>query len=130
MSSGSIAGSVSNIRHKLDSEAQKGSWEMTTAMNCKGVSRRRLLQLLVAAGGAPALAEAIVAETQPEVSPERLKVLADLLDRKFDQAQLETLSVTVQRSLDTFQLVRELDIDDRVQPCTVFQARPPGDNDN
>ena len=103
---------------------------MTTAMNCKGVSRRRLLQLLVAAGGAPALAEAIVAETQPEVSPERLKVLADLLDRKFDQAQLETLSVTVQRSLDTFQLVRELDIDDRVQPCTVFQARPPGDNDN
>ena len=96
-------------------------------MRSKDVSRRQLLQLLVAAGVAPALAEAIAAEAESghEVSPERLKALADLLDRNFDQAQLETLSVTVQRSLDSFQLVRELDIDDRVQPCTVFRARPP-----
>lgn len=83
------------------------------------ISRRQILRVLAAAGIAPALVEAQVPQS---VSPEVLEVAQKLLDQGFSVETLERITPAVQRGMDTFEIVRLLEIDDLVEPAPVFRA--------
>lgn len=86
------------------------------------LSRRRLVQLLVTGGLiAPEIAESL--QAREVVTPEILARAQKLLDRDLDPARLETILPAIQRNLDFFQIVRDLEIDDSVEPAPLFRAR-------
>lgn len=86
------------------------------------IDRRRLLQMLAAAGIVSAAdAEALQART--ELTPEILEKAQSLLDQGFDDERLRELLPAIQRNLDFFQIVRDEDIGDLVEPAPLFRAR-------
>jgi hypothetical protein len=87
------------------------------------VSRRHILQILAALGISGAAADALAAEAAPTVAPATLRIAAALLSGTFDERRLEVAQAAVQRNLDQLQAVRELDMDDAVEPGVMFQAR-------
>jgi hypothetical protein len=87
------------------------------------VSRRHMLQILAALGVSGPLAAEIAAQSAPIVSEDALRSAAAILAGSFDQARLGVARSALQRNLDQFQVVRELDIPDDVEPPTVFLPR-------
>ena len=86
------------------------------------MDRRRLLQLLSAAGLlSGARAEGLQARTQ--LTPEMLEQAQNLLDQGFEDERLREILPAIQRNLDFFQIVRDEDIDDLVEPAPIFDAR-------
>jgi hypothetical protein len=83
--------------------------------------RRRLLKLLVAAG-----VLAGTAETQSEtLTPEMLDRAMKLFEGELDEERLRAVLPAVQRNVDFFRIVRELEIEDDVEPAPIFHARRP-----
>jgi hypothetical protein len=87
------------------------------------ITRRRLLQALAAAGVAGPLALELVAQSRGRVSIDALRQASALLGEEFTPARLAVIEKALQRNLDQFQIVRDLVIDDRVEPAPVFMAR-------
>jgi hypothetical protein len=87
------------------------------------VSRRHILQILAALGITGTAADQLAASAAPTVSSEALRGAADLLSGRFDESRLRVAQAAVQRNLDQLQAVRELELPDRIEPATVFQAR-------
>jgi hypothetical protein len=81
--------------------------------------RRRLLKLMIAAGF---LAEAGAASGVSPLTPEILEKAMVLFEGDLGRESLEAVLPAVQRNVDFFRLVRELDIEDRVEPAPVFHA--------
>ena len=86
------------------------------------VSRRRALQLFALFGASGPLARRVFAQAPPEITPEVLRTASALIDQELDAGRLEVVAPALQRNLDQFQIVRELEIDDRVEPAAVFMA--------
>jgi hypothetical protein len=82
--------------------------------------RRRLLKLMIAAGF---LAETSTVEGATPLTPEILEKAMALFEGDLDAESLGRVLPAVQRNVDFFRLVRQLDIDDRVEPAPVFHAR-------
>lgn len=89
----------------------------------KQVTRRQLLQVLAAMGITGPAALQVVAQAKKKVSPETLKTAAALIDQDFSDERLQVISPALQRNLDQFQIVRDLEIDDSVEPAPIFMAR-------
>lgn len=87
------------------------------------VSRRHVLQILAALGVTGPLAAEVAAQSAPTVSDEALRGAASLLAGTFDQARLGVAQTALQRNLDQFQVVRELELPDELEPPTVFLPR-------
>lgn len=88
------------------------------------VTRRRLLQVLAAAGITGPLALDLVAQSRAHVSIDALKqASAAVLGEEFSAERLAVIEKALQRNLDQFQGVRDLVIDDRVEPAPVFMAK-------
>ncbi len=87
------------------------------------VSRRHVLQILVALGLTGPLAADLAAQAAPRVSPAALSGAASLLAGGFGRARLDVARTALQRNLDQFQVVRELEIPDEVEPPTIFIPR-------
>ena len=87
------------------------------------VSRRHVLQILTALGIAAPLAAELAAQSAPVVSEDALRGAAALLSGMFDQQRLAVARTALQRNLDQFQVVRDLDIPDEVEPPTIFLPR-------
>ena len=83
-------------------------------------SRRALLQLLAAAGITGPAALRLAGQARGQLSVETLKAAETLLDQSFDDERLKVIRAALQRNLDQFQLVRDLDIDDAIEPAPVF----------
>jgi hypothetical protein len=81
--------------------------------------RRRVLKLLIAAG---LLAESGRAEGASPLTPEILEKAMLLFEGDLKAESLRAVLPAVQRNVDFFRLVRELDIEDRVEPAPVFHA--------
>ena len=88
-----------------------------------GVDRRHVLQILTALGFSGAVASDLAAQATPAVSAATLQSAATLLGGGFDAARLDVAGRAVQRNLDQMQVVRELDLDDAVEPPTLFRVR-------
>jgi hypothetical protein len=96
---------------------------MDTTPERDTISRRHVLQILTALGVATPLAQEIAAQSAPVVSEEALRSAASLLSGRFDQQRLAVARSALQRNLDQFQVVRELEIPDDVEPPTIFVPR-------
>lgn len=87
------------------------------------VDRRHVLQILTALGFSGAAAADLAAQAAPAVSALVLQHAAALLGGQFDAARLDVAGRAVQRNLDQLQVVRDLELDDAVEPPTIFLAR-------
>ena len=83
-------------------------------------SRRALLQLLAAAGITGPAALRLAGQARSQVSVESLRAADALLDQSFDEERLKVIRAALQRNLDQFQLVRDLEIDDAIEPAPIF----------
>ncbi len=93
------------------------------AARTKTVSRRKMLQVLAALGITGPAALELAGQARKKVSPEVLKTANALIDLEFRDERLRVIAPALQRNLDQFQLVRDLDIDDEVEPATFFIAK-------
>lgn len=89
----------------------------------KGITRRHVLQVLAAAGVAAPAAVDLVAAPPPKISPEILRNAETVLGEHFTDERLQVIDRALQRNLDQFQMVRDLVIDDLVEPAPIFQAK-------
>ncbi len=89
----------------------------------KQVTRRQLIRVLALAGITGPAALELAAEAQETLSPEILKASASLLDQDFDDERLRVVTAALESSLEQFQIVRDLEIDDLVEPAPIFLAR-------
>lgn len=89
----------------------------------EAVTRRDVLQILTALGLSAPLAAEIAAQSAPVVSGEALRSAATLLGGHFDQKRLAVARAALQRNLDQFQAVRDLEIPDAVEPPTIFVVK-------
>lgn len=86
------------------------------------VSRRRALALLAALGVSAPVALEVFAQARHLVTLEGLRDAARLLDQDYPDERLSVIATALQRNLDQFQIVRDLAIDDLVEPATTFKA--------
>lgn len=90
------------------------------------LERREVLAALVAAGWTPS-SLAGAAQARSTITPEILDRAQALLDHELDPDRLDEILPSVQRNLDFFQIVRDLEIDDPVEPAPIFRARREGE---
>jgi hypothetical protein len=88
-----------------------------------GVDRRHVLQILTALGFSGAGATDLAAQATPVVGAATLQSAATLLGGGFDATRLDVAGRAVRRNLDQMRVVRELELDDAVEPATIFQVR-------
>jgi len=90
--------------------------------NASMVTRREALRILAILGVSGAAAAELLAQS-PEVTPEILRTASALLDQNFSQERLEVITPALRRNLIQYQMLRELRIDDRVEPAPIFVAK-------
>ncbi len=95
----------------------------TSATDRDGVSRRHILQILGALGFTGAVAESLAAQAAPVVSAGAIGGAASLLSGSFDEQRLAVARTALQRNLEQFQAVRDLELPDSLEPPVIFQAR-------
>lgn len=86
------------------------------------LDRRAILQILAALGFGGVAAADLASQATPSVSPTALREAASLLAGAFDGARLAVAQRAVQRNLEQLQVVRELVLDDAIEPAPVFAA--------
>ena len=93
-------------------------------MNAFGaaVSRRVAIKALALLGASASLASRLVAQVRKRVTPEALDAATVLLDQEFTEERLEVIAPALQRNFDQFQIVRDLEIDDLIEPATTLDA--------
>jgi hypothetical protein len=97
----------------------------STARSSRGaLSRRRMLKVLGAVGVTGPLAAELAAQSRERVSADALKRASTLLGEDFSPERLAVVEKALQRNLDSFQLVRDLAIDDSIEPAPIFKAKP------
>jgi len=84
------------------------------------IDRRAVLQILAALGFGGAAAADLAAQARPAVTAAALQGAASLLDGAFDPQRLAVAERAVQRNLEQAAVVRELVLDDAVEPAPVF----------
>ncbi|HVB39063.1 MAG TPA: hypothetical protein VND92_11015 [Vicinamibacterales bacterium] len=87
------------------------------------LSRRRILQMLAALGIAGPAAARLSAQAHAQLSVDTLRCADAIIDQKFAEDRLPIIERALQRNLDQFQIVRDLQIDDLIEPAPIFLAR-------
>ena len=87
------------------------------------VTRREMIRVLAAVGITGPAALELAAEAQDRISPETLEAATALLDQDFDEERIEVVATALRNSLGQFQIVRDLEIDDRIEPAPIFLAK-------
>ena|ERR1700722_1682382 len=96
---------------------------MTTVIQESRMRRRFLLKALASVGiGAP-LALDLVAESKTKISAPILKDAAAIRGEDFSDERLKVIEVALQRNLDQFQLVRDFEVDDLIEPAPMFVTK-------
>lgn len=87
------------------------------------VGRRRLLQLLASAGIIGPAAVDLLSQPRRSISADALRNASAILGEQFSDERLAVIETALQRNLDQFQIVRDLEIDDLVEPAPMFDPR-------
>ena len=95
----------------------------STRSSRAALSRRRLLKVLGAVGVSGPLAAELAAQSKERVSADTLKRASALLGEEFSPERLAVVEKALQRNLDSFQIVRDLAIEDAVEPAPIFRAK-------
>lgn len=89
-----------------------------------GLSRRQLLQMLAVIGmTGSAAAEVAAQQPAPRISVDTLRNAEAILGEQYTPERLQVIERALQRNLDQFQIVRDLQIDDLVEPAPIFMAK-------
>ena len=97
---------------------------MSKAQHARGdMNRRQLLRALAALGITGPLALDLIAQSRAQISTEILRNAAAIRGEAFSDERLKTIERALQRNLDQFQIVRDLEIDDLVEPAPMFSPR-------
>ena len=86
-------------------------------------SRRDLIKALAAIGVTGPLAVDLAAQAENHrtvISIDNIKNAATIRGENFNDDRLRVIHAALQRNLDQFQIVRDLDIDDLVEPAPIF----------
>ena len=83
-------------------------------------NRRQILKGLAGAGWIPARS---VAQPDDRLSLDDLRRGQRVAAHRFDEGRLRELLPSIQRHLDSLRLLRDVELDDRVEPAPVFRAR-------
>lgn len=86
------------------------------------ISRRKALQMFAALGVTAAAAETILGQAQT-ISPQVLQTATALLDQGYTPERLAVIAPALERNLVQYRMLRELKIDDLVEPAPIFDAR-------
>lgn len=86
------------------------------------VTRRNALKILGLAGVSLPAGGALLAQERARVTSEVLEMAEAILGEEFTDERLEVIAAALQANLDQFQLVRELEIHDLVEPPVLFVA--------
>jgi hypothetical protein len=87
------------------------------------LNRRQVLQLLAAVGITGPAAVDLLAQARGSISVETLRQASAIRGETFTDERLAVIDTALRRNLDQFQIVRDLDIDDLVEPAPVFDPR-------
>lgn len=90
---------------------------------CRTLSRREALHYLGAMGITGPLALEVLAQTRREVTPAVLKNATTIIDQDFPEESLARVAHELQKELDQFQPIRDLHLDDAIEPAPIFSAR-------
>jgi hypothetical protein len=82
-----------------------------------------MLQALAAAGITGPLALEVLSQSRSQISIDVLRRASAILGEDFSAERLAVIEKALQRNLDQSQRVRDLVIDDRVEPAPIFAAR-------
>ena len=83
-------------------------------------TRRRLLKILAAVGVTGPLALELVAQSRKKISMDIVRNAAAIRGEDFSEERLQVIETALQRNLDEFQIVRDLEIDDLIEPAPIF----------
>lgn len=109
--------------HDGSKDTRQGDKVMTNdSRDAAQPSRRRLLQALslVAAQGSVACGQ-LEPDSGPSIAT--LRQVSMFHGRRLPDERLEAIRPTIEQQLAQLEAVRHFDLDDRVEPATVFQAR-------
>ena len=85
------------------------------------VTRRRILQALVAAGMTGPAALDLLAQSRTRISAGILKQASAVIGGvKLSDERLKVAETALQRNLDQFQIVRDFVVPDEVEPAPIF----------
>lgn len=87
------------------------------------VTRRRAVQILAFFGVSGPTATRLLGQDPVRVTTDALRGANTLIDEPVPEERLEVVRTALQRNFDQFQIVRDLEIDDRVEPTPVFNAK-------
>ncbi len=91
------------------------------------LGRRRLLQILAAAGISGPAAIDLLAQARKPISIDILRSASAVIGEDYSDERLKVIQTALQRNLDQFQIVRDLEIDDLIEPAPIFNARRPAE---
>jgi hypothetical protein len=90
----------------------------------KRLSRRYMLQLLASIGiTGPAAMEIVAQARSKQLSPQILKSANAIVDQDFSDERLQVINAALQRNLDNFQIARDLQLDDSIEPAPIFNPK-------
>jgi hypothetical protein len=92
-------------------------------MSVHNLSRRRLLQMLAAIGITGPAAVQLAGQARTTLTVENVRSADALLNQSFSDDRYPVIERALQRNLDQFQAVRDLKIDDLIEPAPIFLAR-------
>lgn len=92
-------------------------------MSVHTLSRRRLLQMLAAIGITGPAAVQLAGQARTTLTVENVRNADALLNQSFSDDRYPVIERALQRNLDQFQAVRDLKIDDLIEPAPIFLAR-------
>lgn len=87
----------------------------------RALSRRQTLQL-IALGVSGTAASELLAKDALKITPQLLQTTAGMVDTDFTSKQLDTFAPALQATMNQFAIVRELQIDDLIEPALHFSA--------
>ena len=97
---------------------------MTSESQNPQVSRRHMLQLLGALGiTGPAAAEIVAQSRAGALNPDILRSANAVTGLDLSDERLKIAATALQRNLEQFQMIRDLEIDDSIEPATLFHAK-------
>jgi hypothetical protein len=85
------------------------------------LSRRQTLQL-IALGVSGSVATELLARETAKVTPKLLETTSVMVDTDFSNKQLAVFARALQVNMDQFAIVRDLEIDDLIEPAPIFSA--------
>ncbi|MBI4472299.1 MAG: hypothetical protein HY646_06500 [Acidobacteria bacterium] len=87
------------------------------------LTRREALAFLAALGITGPAAKQVLAQARKQVSIDTLRTANAIIDHDFTEERLQVIATAFQRNLDQFQMFRDLEIDDSIEPAPIFLAR-------